>query len=106
MREAAGAGEQQAAMFRTLLEQALDQLQAERGGGAHQLRVVVRSERGAVVRERVADVAHRVLPGRASAHPDGEREPEDGAAAHDGTHPDLPLKWRVSSLQVRPPDSV
>src|SRR5439155_15888444 len=55
LREAARRGEQQSFVSRALREEALDQLQTEGRGGAHQLGIVVGGECRAALRDGVAE---------------------------------------------------
>src|SRR5204863_7295649 len=67
LREAASRCDKQATVARVLGQQALGELQAERRGCAHEVRVVVHGKGAAAGRKRVAHVFEGVLLQRATA---------------------------------------
>jgi hypothetical protein len=99
--KAARRRQQQAPVIRALGQQALDQLETERGGCPDQLGVVVGGERGAPLGDRVADAVHGELAHRASAERE-QRCRQHQAALRGGdevhrTNADIALKWRATS---------
>ena len=62
-----GGSQQQAAVSRVFVQQAVDEFQAERHRRAYQFGIVVRRERCAALRNGVADVVNRKLAHRTSA---------------------------------------